>query len=63
MLRELANVATRSLSNMLKKLWWPEEIAEDWEKANMTPSFKKSKKNLGNHRLVTLTLTPGKIKQ
>lgn len=61
-LRELANVATRPLSNMLKRLWWPEEVAKDRDKANMTPTFKKNKKNLGNHRLVSLTLGPGKIK-
>ncbi|PKU33573.1 rna-directed dna polymerase from mobile element jockey- hypothetical protein [Limosa lapponica baueri] len=37
-------------------------VAEDWRKANVTPVFKKGKKeDPGNYRLVSLTSIPGKM--
>jgi len=38
------------------------ELPKDWRKANVTPVFKKGKKeDTGNYRLVSLTLIPGKV--
>jgi len=35
---------------------------EDWKKANITPVFRKGKKeDLGNDRLVSLSSVPGKV--
>jgi len=37
-------------------------VPEDWKKANVTPTFKKGKKeDQGNQRLVSLTSIPGKM--
>ncbi|PKU31187.1 rna-directed dna polymerase from mobile element jockey-like [Limosa lapponica baueri] len=42
--------------------WRTGEVPEDWRKANVTPVFKKVKKeNLGNYRPVSLTSIPGKV--
>lgn len=35
-------------------------MPENWERANVTPVFKKDKEHTGNHRLVSLTSNPGK---
>ena len=38
------------------------EVPKDWKKANVTPTFKTGKKkDLGNYRLVSLTLISGKV--
>lgn len=36
-------------------------MPENWEKANVTPGFKKDKENTGNKQLVSLTSNPGKV--
>ncbi|XP_019326436.1 PREDICTED: SH3 and multiple ankyrin repeat domains protein 3 [Aptenodytes forsteri] len=42
--------------------WWSGEVPDDWKKAYATPVFKKGKEeSVGNSRLVSLTLTPGKV--
>ncbi|KFP82431.1 RNA-directed DNA polymerase from mobile element jockey, partial [Apaloderma vittatum] len=61
-LRELAEVIARPLSIIFGKSWATGEGPEDWRKANVTPVFKKGKKEEpGNYRPVSLTSVPGKV--
>ncbi|KFV82583.1 hypothetical protein N308_13438, partial [Struthio camelus australis] len=61
-LRELADIIARPLSIILERSWRTGEGPQDWEKANVTPVFKKGKKeDPGNYRPVRLTSIPGKV--
>ena len=57
-LRELAEIIAEPLSIIFERSWITGEVPEDWRIANVTPVFKKGKKeDPGNHRLVSLTLS------
>ena len=61
-LREQANVIAEPLSIIFERSWRTGEVPEDWRKANVTPVFKKGKKeDPGNYRPVSLTSIPGKV--
>jgi len=61
-LRELADVIAEPLSIVFERSWRTGEVPEDWRKANVTPVFKKRKKeDPRNYRLVSLTSIPGKV--
>jgi len=61
-LRELGDVIAKPLSTIFERSWRTGEMPEDWRKANVTPVFKKHKKeDLGNYRPLSLTSIPGKM--
>jgi len=60
-LRELADITAELLPIILERSGRTGEVPEDWRKANVTPIFKKGKKeDPGNYRLVSLTSILGK---
>lgn len=62
MVRELPDAIAKPFSIIFERSWRTEEVPEDWRKDNVTPVFKKAKKeNLGNYRSVNLTSVPGKV--
>ncbi|PKU39375.1 rna-directed dna polymerase from mobile element jockey- hypothetical protein [Limosa lapponica baueri] len=59
-LRELVEVLTKPLSIIYQQSWLTEEVLVDWKLTNVTPIYKKGRKeDPGNYRPVSLTLVPG----
>lgn len=61
-LRQLADEFDKPLSITFEKPWHSSEVHTDWKRRNISPIFKKGKKEeLGNYRPVSLPSFPSKI--
>ncbi len=61
-LRELVGVIAEPLFTIYQGSWLSGEVPEDWRLADVTPVYKKGRKeNVGNYRTVSLTSVPGKV--
>ncbi|KAK4808263.1 hypothetical protein QYF61_020753 [Mycteria americana] len=61
-LKELAEVLTKPLSIIYQQSWLTGEVPADWRLANVTPIYKKGRKeDPGNYRPVSLTSVLGKL--
>ncbi|KAK4827457.1 hypothetical protein QYF61_018178 [Mycteria americana] len=61
-LRELAEVLAKPLSIIYQQSWLTGEVPVDWRLANVTPIYKKGRKeDLGNYRPVSLTSVSGNV--
>lgn len=61
-LKELLDIFARPLSIILERSWQSGEVPGDSKKANISPVFKKGKKEgPGNYRSVSLASVPGNV--
>ena len=62
MLKELAEELAKTLSIIYQQSWLIEEVPHDWRITNVTPIYKKGRKeDPRSYRPVSLTSVPGKI--
>ncbi|KAJ7425171.1 rna-directed dna polymerase from mobile element jockey-like [Pitangus sulphuratus] len=61
-LRELADVVALPFFIIFEKSWRAGGVPDEWRKKNVTPIFKKGKKeDLGDYLLISLTSICGKV--